>query len=75
MKTEPIEGSETLAIRIKTPGNYTKENILHIEHVESLKSRIAYFSLSVTLHLDYTCITSNGSKLTSVTPRSQIPET
>ena len=30
MKMEPIEGSETSAIRTKTPGNYPKENILHI---------------------------------------------
>jgi len=37
---ELIEGSETSAIRIQTPGNYPKENILHIEHGESLKSRI-----------------------------------
>ena len=29
MKMEPIEGSETSAIRTKTPGNYPKENILH----------------------------------------------
>ena len=35
---ELIEGSET-AIRTKTPGNYPKENMLHIEHGESLKSR------------------------------------
>jgi hypothetical protein len=40
MKMEPIEGSETSAIRTKTPGNCPKENILHIEHGESLKSRI-----------------------------------
>jgi len=33
-------GSETSAIRIQTPGNYPKENILHIEHGESLKSRM-----------------------------------
>ena len=26
MKMEPIEGSETSAIRTKTPGNYPKEN-------------------------------------------------
>ena len=38
MKMEPIEGSETSDIRTKTPGNYPKENILHIEHGESLKS-------------------------------------
>jgi hypothetical protein len=39
-RMEPIEGSETSAIRTKTPGNYPKENILHIEHGESLKSSI-----------------------------------
>ena len=38
-KMEPIEGSETSAIKTKTPGNYPKENILRIEHGESLKSR------------------------------------
>ena len=40
MKMELIEGSETSAIRTQTPGNYPKENILHIEHGESLKSRV-----------------------------------
>jgi len=30
MKMESIEGSETSAIRTKTPGNYPKENILLI---------------------------------------------
>jgi len=39
MKMELIEGSETSAIRTQTPGNYPKENILHIERGESLKSR------------------------------------
>ena len=39
MKMEPIVGSETSAFKTKTPGNYPKENILHIEHGESLKSR------------------------------------
>jgi len=34
-----IEGSETSAIRTQTLGNYPKENMLHIEHGESLKSR------------------------------------
>jgi len=38
MKMELIEGSETSAISIVTPGNYPKENILHTEHGESLKS-------------------------------------
>jgi hypothetical protein len=39
MKMEPIEGSETSAVRTKTPGNYPKESILRTEHGESLKSR------------------------------------
>ena len=39
MKMEWIEGSETSAISIVTPGNYPKENILHTEHGESLKSK------------------------------------
>ena len=30
MKMEPTQGSETSAIRTKTPGNYPKQNILHI---------------------------------------------
>ena len=37
---ELIEGSEMSAIVTQTPGNYPKENILHIEQGESLKSRI-----------------------------------
>jgi hypothetical protein len=36
---EPIEGSETSAFKTQTPGKYPKENILHNEHGESLKSR------------------------------------
>jgi len=40
MMMEPIQCSETSAVRTQTPGNYPKENILHIEHGESLKSRI-----------------------------------
>jgi len=39
MMMELIEGSETSAISIVTPGNYPKENILHTGHGESLKSR------------------------------------
>ena len=31
MKMELIEGSETSAISIVTPGNYRKENILHTQ--------------------------------------------
>jgi len=40
MKMELIEGSETSAISIVTPGNYPKENILHTGRGERLKSRI-----------------------------------
>ena len=39
MKMEPIESSETSAFKTQTPGKYPKENILHKEHGESLKSR------------------------------------
>jgi len=38
MKIEVIERSETSAIRTQTPRIYPKENILHTEHGESLKS-------------------------------------
>jgi len=40
MKMEQIEGSETSAYKIQTPGNYPEDNIQHTEHGESLKSRI-----------------------------------
>ena len=36
---EPIEGSETSAFKTPPPGNYPKENIIHKEPGESLKSR------------------------------------
>jgi len=45
MKMELIEGSETSAISIVTPGNYPKENTLHTGHGESLKSRILHILL------------------------------
>jgi len=40
MKMEPIVSSETSAIRNRTPGNYPKRNKLHLEHGESLKTRM-----------------------------------
>ena len=43
MKMEPIVSSETSAIRTQTPRNYPKRNKLHLEHGESLKTRITYF--------------------------------
>jgi len=39
-----LEGSETSAFKPQTPGKYPKENILHKEHDESLKSRQDLFS-------------------------------
>ena len=45
MKMELIVSSETSAIRTQTPGNYPKRNKLHLEHGESLKTRILIFLL------------------------------
>jgi len=45
LKMEPIEGSETSDFRTQTPENYPKENILHKEHGESLKSSSLCISL------------------------------
>ena len=42
MKMEPIVSSETSAVRTQTPGNYPKRNKLHLEHGESLITRIGY---------------------------------
>jgi hypothetical protein len=38
-KIETIQASETSAMSTQTPGKHPKENILHIKHGESLKSR------------------------------------
>ena len=40
MKMECIRSSETSAIKIQTPGNYPKMNILQLKHGESLKTRM-----------------------------------
>jgi len=40
MKMEPTVSSETSAIRTQTPGNYPKWKKLHLEHDESLKTRM-----------------------------------
>jgi len=40
MKMEQTECSETSVYKIQTPGNYPEESILHLQHGESLKSRI-----------------------------------
>ena len=44
MKMESIVSSETSAIRTQTPGNYPKRNKLHLEHGESLKTSLSFFS-------------------------------
>jgi len=49
MKMEPIVSSETSAIRTQTPGNYPKRNKLHLEHGESLKTRIIRELVNLTL--------------------------
>jgi hypothetical protein len=58
MKMESVEGSETSGIRTKTPGKYPKENILHIEHGESLKSVMLFasrlFSVGLILLVGFT---------------------
>jgi hypothetical protein len=43
-KMELIEVSETSAISNQTPGKHPKENILHVKHGESLKSRRLFSS-------------------------------
>jgi len=43
MKMEQTEGSKTLAYKIQTPGDYPEESIQHLEHGESLTSRILVF--------------------------------
>jgi hypothetical protein len=39
---EPTEGSETSAFKIQTPGKYPKEYIPHLQHGESLKTKILH---------------------------------
>jgi hypothetical protein len=48
---EQAECSETLAHKIKMPGKNPEESIQHLEHGESLKSRIfSYISKKEWLH-------------------------
>ena len=49
MKMKPIESSETSAFKTQTPEKYPKENITHIKHGESLKSRICLNCLKCVL--------------------------
>jgi hypothetical protein len=63
MKMEPIESSETSAFKTQTPGKYPKENILHKEHGESLKSRNYYFSFSRNLLVKFALLDVNNYAL------------
>jgi hypothetical protein len=50
---EPTESSETSAINVTwTPGTYSKDNKLQLEHGEGLKSRIhlKHLRLSTNIH-------------------------
>jgi hypothetical protein len=55
---EPIEGSETSAFKTQTPGNYPKENILHKEQGESLKSR----NITYTFKFKFKNISTGNNK-------------
>ena len=50
MKMEPIEGYETSAIRTKKPGNYPKENILHLLHFNLLVPELFFFNFSTPVY-------------------------
>jgi hypothetical protein len=58
MKMEPIEGSETSAISNQTPGKHPKQNILHIKHGESLKSRTAQHVSGILMPIIRSSITA-----------------
>ena len=64
-KMKPIEGSETSAFKPQTPGKYPKENILHNEHGESLKSRHTLIyaqtheSMYIFIKIDFWLLTSS----------------
>jgi hypothetical protein len=50
MKMEQTECSEMSAYKIQMPGNYPEENIQHLEHSESLKSRkLKFIKLKLSL--------------------------
>ena len=52
MKMEPIVSSETSAVRTQTPENYPKRNKLHLEHGESLKTRLIHlYGEETTRHI------------------------
>jgi len=77
MKMEPIVSSETSAIRTQTPGNYPKRNNLHLEHGESLRTRVldfhSYFDRTTRmvelLALDPAALYPHGDSLVLTTVR------
>jgi hypothetical protein len=44
---EPTEGSETSAFKIQTPGKYPKEYLPHLQHGESLKTKLLTSALKL----------------------------
>jgi hypothetical protein len=57
--------SETSAYKLHTPGNYPKENIQHLEHGESLKSRRTQFFKTETVleyQVFFSCPSSKNPK-------------
>jgi hypothetical protein len=75
MKMEPIESSETSAFKTKKPGNYPKENILNIEHGESLKPRIKLFENSIHVSFLIKCrkVLGYTNRSVSAKPRGAKP--
>jgi hypothetical protein len=52
LKADVSEPSKTSAFKPQTPGKYPKENILHKEHGESLKSRQDKIKF-LTIHMQH----------------------
>ena len=68
---EPIEGSETSTFKTQTPWKYTKVNILHKEHGESLK--LSNQSFSSNFCMLATVISFPGSNYVSTRLYIEIP--
>jgi len=70
MKMEPIVSSETSAIITQTPGNYPKRNNLHLEHGESLRTRLINSFILITTH---TCSQAHSQQRT-LTQHDMLPQ-
>jgi len=53
MKMEPIVSSETSATKSQTPGNYPKRNKLHLQHGESLRTRLSNNDFQILFFLHH----------------------